>query len=124
MDEQDIRELENPENWDFEKVQSHPGVKKPRAVVSVAFSREDFEKVEEQAEKLGVNLSRFVREAALERASSLEVRPASYVDPNTFVTFVNRPLRTHFVWNSSTGDLRESRPLTTEGTSGHLVAEG
>lgn len=41
--------------------------KKGRAVVSVSFSREDFERVDRQAERLRVSLSEYIRSAALTR---------------------------------------------------------
>lgn len=64
----DERELQNPENWDFEKADVRPGVKKSRAVVSVAFTREDFELVARAAEEFGMKVSEFIRAAALDRA--------------------------------------------------------
>ena len=60
------KELENPDNWDFNAVKVHPAVKSARAIVSVAFSREDYELVSLCAESSGQRISEFIREAALE----------------------------------------------------------
>jgi hypothetical protein len=65
MDDREREELHNPESWDWERAQSRPGRKKPRAVVSVAFNRDDFETVSAFAERAGMKLSEFIRSAAL-----------------------------------------------------------
>ena len=59
-------ELQYPGTWDFEKAEIHPGRKNARAIVSVAFSREDFEQVCLAAAKRGVKLSAFIRAATLD----------------------------------------------------------
>jgi hypothetical protein len=41
--------------------------KKGRAVVSVSFGRDDFERIDQQAERLRVSLSEYIRSAALTR---------------------------------------------------------
>lgn len=64
-------ELRNPENWDVDRAVVRPGIKNARAVVSVAFSREDFERVTDAAQKSGVKTSEFIREAALNKADIL-----------------------------------------------------
>ncbi len=68
MEERDQQELQNPDNWDFERAHRTSGMRAARAVVSVAFSREDFERVAGCAEQLGMRTSEFIREAALNRA--------------------------------------------------------
>ncbi|MCL4534328.1 MAG: hypothetical protein M1370_04110 [Bacteroidetes bacterium] len=55
------------ENWDYENAEKRTGVKMPRAIVSVAFSREDFETVADHAHRLGMKTSEFIRQAALEK---------------------------------------------------------
>jgi len=62
-------ELENEDQWDFDAAEVRPGVSKPRAVVSVAFTREDFGRVSECAALEKKRTSVFIREAALEKAS-------------------------------------------------------
>lgn len=68
MDDKGLQELEQPETWDYEKAEKRPGVKTPRAVVSVAFARDDFEQVSKYAERLGMRTSEFIRKAALDVA--------------------------------------------------------
>jgi hypothetical protein len=65
MDDKEREELHNPESWDWERAESRPGRKKRRAVVSVAFNREDFDMVAAFAERAGMKLSQFIRSAAI-----------------------------------------------------------
>ena len=67
---QDDTELQDPGTWDFESGERRPGTARGRAVVSVAFPREDFERVAKCAEQTGKRLSEFIREAAVEKATS------------------------------------------------------
>ena len=64
-------ELQNPETWDIEQAVVLPATQKPRAVVSVAFSRQDFILVNEAAHQINEKTSQFIRDAALEKASVL-----------------------------------------------------
>jgi len=64
-------ELRNPETWDVASGVVRPGMKTARAVVSVAFSREGFNRVANAAVSSGVKTSEFIREAALEKANIL-----------------------------------------------------
>lgn len=64
--EPEVQNLEDASEWDYEAAQSRPGVKPGRVVVSVAFSRSDFDLVVETAQHLGMKTSEFIREAALE----------------------------------------------------------
>lgn len=41
-----------------------------RAIVSVAFSRQDFERLDRHVERRGMKMSEFIREAALDRLAS------------------------------------------------------
>ena len=68
--EEERESLQDPENWDFERAERRGGVKGARAIVSVAFGRDDFESVAACAERNGKRTSEFIREAALEKASS------------------------------------------------------
>jgi len=65
MDDKEREELQNPESRDWERAEARPGRKKPRAVVSVAFNRDDFETVAAFAERAGMKLSQFIRSAAI-----------------------------------------------------------
>ena len=60
--------LQNPETWNFDQAVVSPGVQKPRAVVSVAFTRADFERVAGAAQQSGMKTSEFIRGAALAKA--------------------------------------------------------
>ena len=70
MDDKELRELQNADSWDYEHAQRRPRIRKPRAVVSVAFSREDFERVAEHAQRLGMRTSELIRQAALDLAQN------------------------------------------------------
>jgi hypothetical protein len=65
MANKEREELENPKTWDWERAETRPGRKKPRAVVSVAFNRDDFETVALCAERAHMKVSEFIRSAAL-----------------------------------------------------------
>jgi hypothetical protein len=62
-------ELENEDHWNFDTAEVRRGVVRSRAVVSVAFAREDFQRVSEYAELQGKRTSEFIREAALEKVA-------------------------------------------------------
>jgi hypothetical protein len=62
-------DLESPETWAFESAVRRAGNKAARAVVSVAFPREDFELVSRVAEQQGQKTSEFIRGAAIEKAT-------------------------------------------------------
>ncbi len=64
MDENKLNELKNPATWDEGEPRS--AVKSPRAVVSVAFSREDFELLAEYARQHNMKTSELIRRAALD----------------------------------------------------------
>jgi hypothetical protein len=64
----DDRVLENPESWDFPRAERRPGLKGTRAIVSVAFARDDFQRVADAAKEGGQRTSEFIRQAALEKA--------------------------------------------------------
>ena len=63
-------ELQKPETWDFDKAEEKPGRSQGRAVVSVSFSREDFNRVSQHAEMLGLKTSELIRNATLEQITS------------------------------------------------------
>ena len=69
MDDTELEELKDPRSWDLDGAQSAAPVTHPRAVVSVAFGRSDFELVTRSARMAGMKTSEFIREAALERAA-------------------------------------------------------
>jgi hypothetical protein len=64
MDDCNEQELQSAETWE-EQGETRPPVKSPRAIVSVAFGRDDFERVAEYARRHGLKTSEFIRQAAL-----------------------------------------------------------
>ena len=88
-------QLQDPANWDFERAEKRPGVKKTRAVVSVAFSQEDYDDVLDAAERRGMRTSEFIRSAALDRARAT---------PSVEVVFVgSNPVTTEACWSCVPG---------------------
>ena len=87
MDETKLEELENPENWDWDKAKRKPGKKDRRTIVSVGFHRDDFEKVAQLAEELGYNVSSFIRAIAIERVARVALESnrhgLAFADPVT-----------------------------------------
>ena len=67
MSRDEIKDLESSVNWDLDKAEPVRRTKPARAVVSVAFRREDFEIVSAAAERAGMRTSEFIRTAALEK---------------------------------------------------------
>lgn len=65
MDDAELRDLQDPNNWEDLDSTPRPPVKSPRAVVSVAFSREDFGRVVAAAQRHEMKTSEFIRHAAL-----------------------------------------------------------
>ena len=68
MDGDELKDLQDPDNWDFENPIAIPANKKGRAVVSVAFARDDFERVVRTAKREGKRTSEYIRDAALTMA--------------------------------------------------------
>lgn len=78
MEKKPEKDLENPESWDYDNLETKEPVKSPRVVVSVAFPREDFITVSQCAERLGKKTSEFIREVALEKAKNRGVEITVY----------------------------------------------
>ena len=66
----ELEDLEKPDNWDFDNAVEHPPVRGRRAIVSVAFPRDDFQLVSGTAAQLGMKTSEFIRKAAIDKAST------------------------------------------------------
>ncbi|MEA2598322.1 MAG: hypothetical protein QOF01_4791 [Thermomicrobiales bacterium] len=71
MDDTELRELQDPDTWDFDQAEEHRPTERARAVVSVAFQRDDYDAVSEAARDEGMKVSEFIRDAALARAAYL-----------------------------------------------------
>ena len=70
-------ELQDESMWDFEDGEHLPApVRKPRAIVSVAFPGEDIGIVSAAARNADMKLSHFIRAAAMEKAAT--VAPTVY----------------------------------------------
>ena len=65
MTDKKQEKLQNENTWDWDRAEARPGRKRPRAVVSVAFSRDDFEAVSLSAERAHMRVSEFIRSAVL-----------------------------------------------------------
>jgi hypothetical protein len=76
MGDAELQELEDPTTWDYEGAERRPGVDAPRATIAVTFGSDDLELVERCAERLGMRMSEFIRQAAVERASRQQERAA------------------------------------------------
>lgn len=68
MNDDDITQLQDESEWDFEAGERQRAPRGHRAVVSVGFKTADFTLVSEAARKLDQPLSQFIREAAIDRA--------------------------------------------------------
>ena len=64
------KQLQDQDSWEFSQSVVVPGIK-PRAVVSVAFSREDYQWVVQAAKSDGMKTSEFIRNAALSKAKGV-----------------------------------------------------
>ncbi len=66
MDEGALSELQSEETWEFgDEVETPVRPRKARAVVSVSFPGDDFERVDEYAERHGLKISELIRRATL-----------------------------------------------------------
>lgn len=64
----DYNNLESPDQWNWSAAQKRTPAKERRVIVSVAFGRDDFERVATCAEKHNMPVSSFIRLAAMEKA--------------------------------------------------------
>jgi len=68
MNDEEIAQLQNDDEWDVEAGERQRAPRGNRAIVSVGFKTADFTVVSEAAERRDQPLSQFIREAALGRA--------------------------------------------------------
>ena len=59
--------LERLDNWDVDKAEVKAPVKPSRLVISVAFQRDDFERISKHAAFLGKKTSQFIRDTVIEK---------------------------------------------------------
>ena len=77
MDEKELQELQDPESWDFDNAETHPGFEGGRSAVVVPFQRDEFQRVSSAAARAGKKTTDFIREAALQQAHRLHDTAAS-----------------------------------------------
>jgi hypothetical protein len=75
MSKKELEELQSAESWEETGETVGPSPKSARAIVSVAFSREDFETVAEYARQHGMKTSEFIRRAALDKTTPKRLDP-------------------------------------------------
>jgi hypothetical protein len=75
--EEELRQLEDPEQWDSENALAFPGGQARGAVVAVRFDRTDFPEIARAAREAGVPLTRFIHDAALAHARGCNSAPTS-----------------------------------------------
>lgn len=112
MDEQELKELQDPENW--EEVGAEVGQspsRTTRAVVSVAFPRDDFRRVVEYAESHGMKTSGLIRKAVLAFITSDPDAPTARIHSITSSSnFTNEYRISSVSASSGRSELRESEP--------------
>ncbi len=102
----DESEMQDPETWDRAHVQRHAPADRARAVVSVAFARAEFEAVTAYAARLGVPVSRAIRDAVLEKLAA-ESSGVGAGAPGDSITYVNTPHPTNLSWSDQTANIGE-----------------
>lgn len=112
MTDKEQESLKDSRAWDWERAEARAGRKKPRAVVSVAFNRDDFEAVAVFAERAHMKLSEFIRSAAIGcaegknllvfvTAGSPDAPSTSYLPPSPFTRADSPPMVTEQSLTSS-----------------------
>lgn len=74
MDDDELRELQDPSNWDYENAQRVAPVDDAGAVIAVRFTAAEFERVAQQAAQARMTLASFVRAMVLERVPERAMR--------------------------------------------------
>ena len=67
--EEELAELEDPANWDWESAEHHPGNPDHESYVTLRFAKEEFRQLAKAARLAQVPLTEFIRGAALARAA-------------------------------------------------------
>ena len=62
------KELEREDEWDWDSAEWQRPADGARAIIAVPFTAEDHELVDAAADRLGIQVTEFIRLAALERA--------------------------------------------------------
>jgi hypothetical protein len=69
--DEDLKELEEADQWDWDSGELRPGVGNRRTTVKVVFAGADFDRLSEAAQQLGVSTIQFIHDAAVARAAQL-----------------------------------------------------
>ena len=117
MTERQTTDQEESQSWDFDNpVKSEP-VKNRRTVVSVSFPSSDYQVVAAAASEAGLNTSRFIREAAISKASPVYTEVvASWEGGTTPVVFLIGPSC------STLGDSTHEPRIEYTGERAHVYA--
>ena len=78
MNDEEIAQLQDDSEWDFEAGERQRAPRGHRAVVSVGFKTADFTLVSEAARERDQPVSQFIREAALDRARERAAQTVSH----------------------------------------------
>jgi hypothetical protein len=70
MSNEELQELQDPANWDYEHAEKHPGVDAAGAVVNVAFAHDDFARLAAYAQRHGMTVTALIRAAALDKIAA------------------------------------------------------
>jgi hypothetical protein len=68
--DQELRHLENPDEWDWERAELHEPDPSAGVVASVRFSGREYAQLAKAARQTGLSTLEYIREAALTRAGS------------------------------------------------------
>lgn len=88
VDEKELQELQDPESWEDTEDEVREPSRPRRAVVSVSFPREDFERIVAHAQEQGLKTSEVIRRAAL-----AQIDPP---DAGVAIVSVSGPVRTGY----------------------------
>ena len=77
MNDEEIAQLQDEDEWDFESAERQRAPRGRRAIVSVGFKPADFALVTMAAEKRDQPISQFIREAAVDRARGRDAQVAA-----------------------------------------------
>jgi hypothetical protein len=69
MDEDELRDLQDPSAWDYENAEVVAPMPEAGAVVAVRFAADEFARVVKQAAEANLTLAAFVRGAVIEKVA-------------------------------------------------------
>ena len=72
MNERDLSDLEIEDSWDFDEAFVHPPSKTARAVVPVAFEREEFSRISAYARSHGITVTQCIHALVLRGIADIQ----------------------------------------------------